>query len=84
MKYRVFWDPYAERQLKQILLASANNSQLIAAVRSIDTQLVLNPSDLGESRFDEFRIAFVRPLAVLFEVLQDVRTVIVCEVWRVE
>jgi hypothetical protein len=84
MKYRVFWDPYAEGQLKQIIQDSAIHPQIVAAVRSINTQRTLDPCDLGESRFDEIRIAFVSPLALLFEVLQDVKTVIVCEVWRVE
>ena len=40
-------------------------------------RLVADPLDFGESRYDQVRIGFERPLAVQFEVLEDVRTVIV-------
>ncbi len=33
---------------------------------------------------DTVRVGFVRPLGVQFEVLDDVRTVIVYDVWRID
>jgi hypothetical protein len=41
-------------------------------------------SPCGESRVDNVRIAFIQPLAIQFEVLDDVSTVIVYEVWRTD
>ena len=38
----------------------------------------------GESRYDAVRVGFVLPLGVQFEVFDDVRTVIVYDVWRID
>jgi hypothetical protein len=84
MSYRVFWAPHADEQLDAILRVAVDQPQIAAAARAIDTRLVTNPSDLGESRHEKVRIAFVRPLGVEFEVLEDVKTVIVYEVWRTD
>jgi hypothetical protein len=42
------------------------------------------PNKFGESRYDTVRIGFVSPLGVQFEVMQDVRTVVVYDVWRID
>lgn len=84
MRYRVFWHPHAESQLARILASEAYQIRILAAARAIDRELGLAPLDFGESRFETVRIAFERPLAVLFEVQDDVRTVIVYEVWLIE
>jgi hypothetical protein len=84
MKYRVFWHPHAETQLEQILSNKVHLTRILAAARSIDRQLLIGPANFGESRFETVRIAFERPLAVLFEVQDDVQTVIVYEVWLIE
>jgi hypothetical protein len=84
MKYRVFWHPHAESQLEQILSNEVYQPRILAAARAIDRQLFVAPLNFGESRFETVRIAFERPLAVLFEVQDDVRTVIVYEVWFIE
>jgi hypothetical protein len=42
------------------------------------------PSEFGESRFDTVRAAFLRPLGVQFDVLEDVQTVIVYDAWRID
>lgn len=85
MKYRVLWDPHAESQLERILADYADRSRALAAVRAIDRRLLTTPFEFGESRPENLRIGFERPLAVLYEVLDDVRTVIVYEeVWLIE
>lgn len=84
MNYRVFWSPDAELQLEKILKDPANQVRLAAAARVIDKQLVTDPLEFGESRYDTLRIGFERPLGVLYEVIDDVATVIVYEVWRIE
>ncbi len=57
---------------------------LIAAARQIDEELVADPHAFGESRYDSVRIGFALPLGVHFEVIDDVRTVIVYDVWRID
>jgi hypothetical protein len=84
MSHRVFWSPHAEQRLEQILKGSADSAVLVAAARSIDRQLVADPASWGESRFDTVRVGFELPLGVQFEILDDVRTVIVYDVWRVD
>jgi plasmid stabilization system protein ParE len=84
MSYRVFWEPHAELQLEKILGATADQAKIVAAARTIDRQLATAPLEFGESRFDTVRITFERPLGVLYDVLADVETVIVYEVWLIE
>jgi plasmid stabilization system protein ParE len=84
MKYRVFWTPDAERELDEILAASADFIVLGSAAKELDRLLANNPYDVGESRDRGTRVGFVRPLAVQFEVLDDVATVIVFGVWRTD
>lgn len=81
MTYRVFWSPLAELQLEGILRQRADDPQIVAAARALDSRLARKPLDVGESRYDNVRIGFELPLAVQYEVLEDVRTVIVYDVW---
>ena len=80
MIYRVLWSPYAEKRLEAILRDRLSHFELAAAAREIDRQLMVQPLQFGESRYDSVRIGFIRPLGVQF----DVRTVIVDDVWRIE
>lgn len=84
MTYRVFWAPHAESLLEIILRDEEAQARYAAAAREIDKQLAADPISFGESRYDDFRIAFEHPLGIDYEVLQDVRTVIVYNVWRVQ
>jgi len=47
-------------------------------------QLTSDPLDFGESRPDGIRIGFKQPLAFFFEVLEDVQTVILLAIWRID
>jgi hypothetical protein len=84
MKYRVFWSPDAESQLEKILSDRLNRDRLVSVARSINLYLATSPIKFSESRSASLRIGFATPLCVLFEVLQDVSTVIVYEVWRTD
>jgi hypothetical protein len=70
--------------LEALLQASAEPAKLVAASREIDRHLAADAVAFGESRYDQVRIGFVRPLGVQFEVLDDVGTVIVFDVWRID
>jgi hypothetical protein len=85
MKYRVLWAPYAEESLERMLAAAPHDDAVLAAAaREIDQHLLTEPLQFGESRYDAVRIGFVRPLGVQFEVLDDVATVVVHIVWRID
>jgi hypothetical protein len=84
MSYRVFWSPHAEQRLELILQDLSARTQIAAAARDIDLFLSSDPLGFGESRYDTVRVGFARPLGVQYEVLEDVRTVIVYDVWRID
>lgn len=82
MRHFVFWAPEADEKLQAIIAATNASSDLIRVVREIDFWLARDPLDFGESRFDTVRLGVVRPLAVLFDVLDDPPTVIVLDIWQ--
>jgi hypothetical protein len=84
MQYRVLWTPYAEDKLELLLQAASAPAVLATAARQIDRHLMTAPSAFGESRYDTIRIGFVYPLGTQFEVMDDVRTVVVHDVWRID
>jgi hypothetical protein len=81
MPYRVFWSPDAERLFKNLYTGSAEPEALTEAADTVDAQLHRNPHEFGESRQESVRIGFQGPLGILCEVLEDVKTVIVFNVW---
>lgn len=84
MSHRVFWSPNVEQRLEEILQDRVAQTQNAAAAKEIDQHLSHNPIGFGESRYDAVRVGFVLPLGVQYEVLKDVRTVIVYDVWRID
>lgn len=84
MIYRVFWSPHAEERLEEILQDAPARALNAAAARDIDQHLAADPLGFGESRYDTVRVGFIRPLGIQYDVLEDVRTVIVYDVWRID
>ena len=84
MNYTVVWKPEAERNLASIWNRSSNRNAVTSATHVIDQTLGTAPQDAGESREEGFRVLFVRPLGVMFEVSPDDRTVRVVTVWIFE
>lgn len=84
MSYRVFWTPDAETSLERLLREAEAPREMAAIAMEIDRNLIADPVHFGESRFDSVRVAFVRPLGVQFDILDDVKTVIVDAVWRID
>jgi hypothetical protein len=82
--YRVLWAPSAEEMLEQLLQASSDPQLLATAARELDRRLINDPNGFGESRYELIRIGFVFPLGIQFEVMDDVRTVIVHDAWRID
>jgi hypothetical protein len=84
MSFRVFWSPHAEERLEKILRAAQDPFPLTFAARQIDKYLATILADFGESRYDTVRVGFVPPLGVQFEVMDDVHSVVVYDVWRID
>jgi hypothetical protein len=82
MRHAVFWSPEADERLQSLILSSNNREHIVRVVREIDFWLARAPLDFGESREEPVRLAVIRPLAVLFEVLEEPPTVIVLDLWR--
>lgn len=83
MRYRVFWSPDAEGELEALTNSAIDAAELAACARKIDQHLLKHPLRYGESRGQELRVAFESPLAIMFDVFKDERTVVVYRVWRI-
>ena len=85
MKYRVVWSPHAEHQLEAILADTVASSGLARCSAINVDDYLMQIRGFGESRYEEnMRIGFDLPLGVEYEILEDVRTVIVHGAWRIE
>ena len=82
MSHVVFWAPEADQKLQALITAANAQKTLIRVLREIDFWLARDPRDFGESRFDTVRLGVVKPVAVLFDVLDDPPTVIVLDIWE--
>ncbi len=85
MKYRVLYIPEAEQSLEQIINGESRAKYLLRdTIRTINEKLVSKPYDFGESRDDDNHIGFDSPFAINYQILADVRTVIVVGIWRTD
>jgi hypothetical protein len=82
MSHVVFWAPEADQKLQALITAANDQKTVIRVLREIDFWLARDPRDFGESRFDTVRLGVVKPVAVLFDVLDDPPTVIVLDIWE--
>jgi len=81
--FRVEWLQSALARLSTIWINAdpGLRAQITQATHEIDRQLRTDPLNLGESRSERSRIAFVVPLGVLFRVDRDERRAVVQRVW---
>ena len=86
MKYRILWSPVADENFNAVMQRSQKSLRkaLLLVVRAINATLVDDPIGCSESRSDDVRIAFFDPLGIYFELMEDVRTVVVINVWRTD
>jgi hypothetical protein len=83
MKFTVNWLPASESELADLWLNAPGRDAVSRAAHIIDQLLESNPEEVGESRPEGRRIAFVSPLGVLFR-LKTASVVEVLHVWRFE
>src|SRR5262249_6640764 len=83
MNFEVLWAKMAEQDLTRLWLAAPDRDAIREAANEIDWHLERHPQDVGESREENRRLCFVRPLAVSYGVDPAQRRVVVDHVWRV-
>jgi hypothetical protein len=84
MAFRVLWAPDADVKLERFLTNATDVPAAAAAVRIVNQHLAENPHEFGESRYHAIRVGFVNPFGVQFEVMDDVQTVVVHDLWRID
>jgi plasmid stabilization system protein ParE len=84
MRFNVTWAKSAEDDLASLWTDAAPEDRqgITSAANAIDQELRTDPQEVGESRPNGRRILFEAPLAVVFQVRDQARTVIVLKVWR--
>ena len=79
--FLIVWSDEAFAQMTGIVgRHTARKSELAGALRRIADELSRNPASVGESRDDDFRIMFARPLTVYFRVDDETTSVEVARV----
>jgi hypothetical protein len=73
--YTVTWLPGAEIALANLWNNARNRALIAAAADELDAALARSPTQMGESRGGSLRIAFAKPLGILFDVDDSARSV---------
>jgi hypothetical protein len=82
MTYTVVWINSALDELAELWNTAEDRQDVTNAANRIDASLRSHPYLHSESQEQDLRIQFVPPLAVLFEVSDADRKVVVRAVWR--
>jgi len=80
MSFSVLWLPEAEQELARIWMEATDRLAVRNAADILDRRLSSHPNDVGESRSGGRRIAFEKPLIIVFKIDPRAQTV---EVQRV-
>jgi hypothetical protein len=81
VSYSVTWLPDAENELATIWMGAPDRDAVTTASAELDRRLADDPLNEGESRSNGRRIAFLTPLAILYRVHPQTKTVVVTRVW---
>jgi hypothetical protein len=80
MNYTVVWRREAEAQLMTLWLRALNKSAIAGYVEQIDRILQRDPHEQGESRNENTRLAFFRPLCVRYQIDEPAKRVYVVSI----
>jgi hypothetical protein len=84
MNYTVVTKPDAEDELAELWMTCADRQAFSDAADRLETLLADDPLNVGESRQDLSRIAFEKPLGIIFDVSPEDRLVTVLKFWSIE
>jgi hypothetical protein len=82
VKYSVDWKQEALEELADIWNHARDPDQVTEASNEIDRFLERDPFAVGESREGAYRVLFVEPLGVTYEIRSAAHEVIVARAWR--
>jgi hypothetical protein len=82
VKYIVEWTDDAVREYQAIQRVAADKGVVYRAAEAIDEQLQEDAETKGESREEDLRILWVKPVGVLFRPNEEKRKVFVVAFWR--
>jgi hypothetical protein len=77
MRYIVAWRKEAENQLAALWIRALNKTAIADYIHQIEKILERDPHEQGESRNENTRLAFFRPLAVRYAVDDEAKLVTV-------
>jgi hypothetical protein len=80
MNYTVVWRREAEDQFTALWIRSVNKNAMTGYMDQIDRILEQDPHDQGESRNENTRLAFFRPLCVRYQIDEPAKTVTVVSI----
>lgn len=84
MNYTVIWSLEAEAQLATVWVNAADRNEISVLTDLIDRSLGLNPFRVGRRRASSVnRTAIVSPLAIMFDIIEDDKKVIVQSCWLI-
>lgn len=81
MTFTVTYKPSAEQELARLWMSAPMRQAVTDAANRIDRLLRTDPHHQGESREENVRVLFERPLAVQFEIHDDDCHVEVLQIW---
>jgi hypothetical protein len=81
MSFTVTWLDNPAAELFELWSDPDIRDAVVSASMKIDSTLELSPNEVGESRSDDVRILFELPLAVIYKVDTQARTVMVGRLW---
>ncbi len=76
-RFQVQWHADAENQLMAMWIRAANKDAIVGYIDQIDRILSRDPLEQGESREDNIRLAFFRPICVRYLVDESLRIVLI-------
>jgi hypothetical protein len=79
-RYTVTWSPGAEKRLADLWLTATDHDAVTWASNHAEIVLARDPHAVGESRAEDDRIWFIRPLVVYYEVRDADRLVRISDV----
>ena len=82
MKWTVVWANQALAQLTSLWLDAPDRTEITKASSQIDVLLCNRPLEVGEERTPPERVLFIKPLALLYDVVEEDCLVTVYAVWR--
>jgi hypothetical protein len=80
VNYTVVWRRDAEIQLTTLWIRAVSKTAVTGYVAQIDRILERDPHDQGESRNENTRLAFFRPLCVRYQIDEPAKAVYVVSV----